>query len=74
MITISPKYNEHKVAFSNPGSGWRGYSVMAKSLEEVHLAIDHYHNQRGKRHPKSKCPLCRLMAEEEAKRQKKGKR
>jgi hypothetical protein len=73
MITIRPVYNEFKITFSNPGSGWRGYSVMARNLDEVHMAIDHYHRMstlvkvehQGKN---EKCPLCRLEMEEARKR------
>lgn len=70
MITIRPVYNDYKMLFSNPGSGWRGFSVMAKSIDEVHAAIDHHHNRK---HDHTKCPLCRLQ-DKEAKSPKKGRR
>lgn len=69
MIKIEPHYNEHKMTFSGGrGCGWRGYSVMAKDLGEVKLALDHYHNKGGHGlRRKKNCPLCRKIAEEAAK-------
>jgi len=56
VITIAPVYNDYKMKFSYPGTGTRGFSVLAKSIEEVHTAIDHYYMRP---HDKAKCPLCR---------------
>lgn len=73
MITIRPVYNEFKITFSNPGSGWRGYSVMARDIPEVHRALDHYHrtgDHKGTWQPSDNCPLCRLEKEQASKRRK----
>ena len=65
MITIRPVYNEHKMTFSNPGSGQRGFSVMARGVAEIHEAIDHYflHGKHkglaGTGRTRKGCPLCR---------------
>jgi hypothetical protein len=72
VITIRPVYNQHKMTFSNPGTGDRGFSVMANSLEEIHLAIDHYHiaghqSICHKARHEDNCPLCRMMVQERAK-------
>jgi hypothetical protein len=56
MLTIEPIYNKFKIKFSNPGSGWRGWSISVNSVAEIHTVIDHYH---GLKHKESKCPLCR---------------
>ncbi len=61
MVTISPHWGstahtQYKVFFSNPGTGTRGFSVMADNLAEVHTAIDHYHAEN---HNTAHCPLCR---------------
>jgi len=66
MITIRPVYNLHKMTFSNPGSGQRGFSVEARTLMEVHNAINHYYN--ADRHGLAfyaDCPLCRKNQERE---------
>jgi hypothetical protein len=42
MITITQHYSKFKVKFSNPGSGMRGYTVVANNLDEVYRAIEHY--------------------------------
>jgi len=61
MITIRPIYNRNKITFSNPGSGWRGFSVMANNIAEIRAALSHY---RMEKHNKRKCPLCRLEQQE----------
>ena len=60
MITIRPVYHLHKMTFSNPGSGTRGFSVEARNTDEIHKAIDHYYgeNMHGRTHH-ADCPLCR---------------
>ena len=53
------------MTFSNPGSGWRGYSVQARSVDEVKTAIDHHlGNYLGNKHSGAmkSCPLCRDMS------------
>ena len=70
MITIRPVYEKHKMLFSNPGSGERGFSVMAKSIDEVHAAIDHY---QVRPHNHLHCPLCRLETKERVKSNRKRK-
>lgn len=64
MLTIRQVYNEWKITYSNPGSGQRGYSVMARNLDEVHVFIDHHH---ARPHIQSKCPTCREAADNQSK-------
>lgn len=45
----------------------RGLTVKAKSVDEIHLAIDHYYQHGGVKMTLS-CPLCRV----EKKRQEKS--
>ena len=64
MITISHERNRHKMLFSNPGTGTRGFTVYARTVKEIHEAIDHYHRSRyASQHTnnqrKKVCPLCR---------------
>jgi hypothetical protein len=71
MITITPELNRFKVKFSDPGSGSRGYHVMADSLDEVHEAINHYHRHgpRAAQHSRNSiehCPLCRMCRDQTA--------
>lgn len=63
MLTISQVYNQYKIKYSNPGSGQRGYAVMADNLDEVHAFIDHHH---ARPHNTSKCPACREAEAREA--------
>jgi len=74
MITIRPVYNEFKITFSNPGSGWRGYSVMARNVNEIHKTIDHYHRTNNHGILDTDCPLCRMEMEEARKKAAKGRR
>ena len=55
MITITPEYNNWCLRFSAPGTGWRTYSTTARTPQEMHVAIDHYH---GRNHEPEGCPLC----------------
>ncbi len=61
MLTISRWGDGFKVLLSNPGTGQRGFSVKARSLEEVHVAIDHYHmeNKLCVHEGNPDCPICR---------------
>jgi recombinational DNA repair protein RecR len=58
LITIKPIYNEFKIIVSNPGSGTRGFSTIAKNLDEIHQAIDHCHGKHWDKNLEN-CPLCR---------------
>ena len=67
MITIRHEAEGCKMKFSNPGSGMRGFSVHARSVAEVHAALDHYlgvgGGTRRQGHVNNtlaeSCPLCR---------------
>jgi len=65
MITITPEGNGHKVLLSHPGTNTRGVSFHAKSIDEVHEAIDHYHahGEHKRDHANNRrretCPICR---------------
>ena len=58
MITINPECRGYKVKFSDPGLGTRGFSERTKDLDQVHILIDHYHNQP---HDKSNCLFCQRI-------------
>jgi len=47
------------MTFSWPGSGSRGFTARAESIEEIHTAIDHYLKGHGNVE-RPDCPLCRL--------------
>lgn len=68
MITISPSNNRYKMKFSNPGSGWRGYSVEARSIDEVHTLLDHHY---ARPHDQANCQFCKKEREESAKQARK---
>ena len=64
MVKIERHGNGYKVKFSEPGTGWRGFSTIAQDLDEVKVSLDHYVGGS----PKSvshaldsveSCPLCR---------------
>jgi len=67
MIRITRAGNGYKVAFSDPGSGCRGFSTKACNLAEVHEAIDHYLGSADSKERyehsgearQATCPLCR---------------
>jgi len=44
------------------GTGVRSCSVKARSLHEVHSALDHYYGREGHRSHTDCCPLCRDIA------------
>ena len=63
MLKIEQEGNRLKVSVSEPGTGMRGYHVMARDMAEVHQAIDHYYrpNSCDKRHATNaveNCPFC----------------
>ena len=66
MLTITSDGNGYKVKASAPGMGWRGFSVKARDLAEVHLAVTHYYGTgdtgADAHHCNSgvdNCPMCR---------------
>lgn len=65
MITIEPNGDGYTMKFSGgKGSGLRGYTVEARSIEEVHEAINHFERKgpRVQQHINNEighCPLCR---------------
>ena len=63
MIAITQEGNEYKMKFSWPGTGYRGFSVYAYDIDEIHEAIDHHYlhgdHRAGTRI--EECPLCREM-------------
>jgi hypothetical protein len=60
MITIERDGNGFKMKFSAPGTGWRGFSAHARSVEEIHVAINHYYGIDGHiAGTRDDCPLCR---------------
>jgi hypothetical protein len=69
MITISNRDGGYKVLFSPGVRGWRGFSLQAQDIPEVHQMIDHYY---GKPHDKSTCQICARTRKEAAKLAKKG--
>lgn len=71
MITIrnAPYGNGFMLKFSEPGTGWRGWSVKAANSGEIKLAIDHYNRvstlseamrDKHSRDEVKNCPLCRV--------------
>jgi hypothetical protein len=56
MIKISQENNGYKMVFSNPGSGTRGFKVVAKNIAEVNAAVQHYY---GSGKCVDICPLCK---------------
>jgi len=62
MLKISHQNEGYKVAISYPGTGTRGFSVFARNLPAVHLAIDHYYNMAHAREKHPDCPLCQKGA------------
>jgi hypothetical protein len=69
MLKIEQEGNQYKISVSNPGSGQRGYHVMAHSVDEIPLAIEHYfrpntvgteRKQLHTNHEIENCPFCRL--------------
>ena len=68
MISISIDPRGYALKISEPGTGWRGYTVIANDLDEVHLAIDHYHGDGDPPHAfetRRRCPLCRQIETEQ---------
>ncbi len=64
MLAIEKDGNKYKLKVSEPGTGWRGYSVFAENLTEVKTAVGHYFAlPRQCRRP---CPLCRKTEQEQA--------
>lgn len=59
MMNVELRGNGYKMRFSNPGTGWRGFSVQAGSVEEVQTAVEHYY--RGHAASVPGCPLCRTI-------------
>ena len=71
MIIIEKDYNSpnrYVVKAKEPGTGWRGWKVIANNLEEVNGAIEHYyaiHGHLDDIHPA--CAICRTHREEAVK-------
>jgi len=64
MLTIDRSIKTmdgYTLKMSNPGSGSRGYSVEARSLDEVKEAIDHYYGRCAKSRT---CILCKFRDKE----------
>jgi hypothetical protein len=67
MLSISRHGNGFRVKISEPGTGWRGFSVQARDRKEVHECVDHYYSHRNARQHcgnqrKKVCPFCRKAA------------
>lgn len=61
MLTIKRDAQGFEVRATDPGSGWRGYRIKAKTLDELHQTLDHYYRGHGNVEH-TDCPLCRLVA------------
>jgi hypothetical protein len=62
MITIDRGMNEYKLKFSEPGTGWRSHKVVARDVDEIKEAIDHYYGEAPHAlSPQKNCPLCRKL-------------
>jgi hypothetical protein len=67
MIQITASGGGYDMKLSAPGTGWRCFKVHARSVQEVHEAIDHHllaaTGEARQQHANSEredCPLCRL--------------
>lgn len=67
MIQIAASGGGYEMKVSAPGAGWRGFKVHARSVWEVHEAIDHHlvaataeARQQHTNSERENCPLCRL--------------
>ena len=79
MVSVERNWNGFKVRISEPGTGMRGYSVLARDMDEAKLALEHYYPPNGgnKKHPiggRNDCPLCRLIQKEHEKTRKPKRR
>ncbi len=72
MITISRKGTGFAVKVSEPGTGWRGYTVQARNLNEAIKATRHYYGSSASNDDPENyrahindddpdCPLCRKL-------------
>jgi hypothetical protein len=71
MIQITASGSGYEFKFSAPGTGWRSFKVHARSVQEVHEAIDHHlvaatgeARQQHTNSERENCPLCRLAQSE----------
>jgi hypothetical protein len=74
MIAVSTHCRGYEVKVSEPGTGTRARTVVADDLKAVKVAIDHYFGKGTGHHnakPKRGCPLCEMVARNEASRNKK---
>jgi hypothetical protein len=63
VITVVKDFNRFKVKISEPGTGWRGFSLDAENLPEVKLVLDHYiGGEHGYGSKVAECPLCQKVA------------
>ena len=64
MLEISRSGNKLKVHAEEPGTGLRGFTVMAKDALEASRAVLHYYNEScgGPDY----CPFCRSIEKEGA--------
>ena len=70
MIRITRAGNGYKMTFSPGIPGQRGWSVKARTLGEVHEAIDHYLGSADSKERyehsgearQATCPLCRKVS------------
>ena len=66
MLTITRDGNGYKVAASAPGTGWRGFSVHAKNIEEIGECVEHFYRPSGAAglpHSNSAVPDCPMCAD-----------
>ncbi len=63
MITISRQGTGYAVKVSEPGTGWRGYSLQAANLHESINVLRHYYEGGGEHTHDADpfCPLCRKL-------------
>ena len=61
MTTIDHYGQGFRVRFSFPGTGCRGYKILARDLAEVELALRHHYSCAHASCETKACPLCRLV-------------
>ncbi len=62
MFTVERHYSKFRVKISEPGTQYRGFTVDAADIAEVHKALDHYYGEdQAHFADDSACPICRLV-------------
>ena len=64
MISVSNHSLGYKVTVSYPDKGVRPHWAFARTVAEIHEAIDHYFALPPHVQDKEGCPLCRLRRKE----------